>query len=174
MLDKKGKLFGKISVVDILVVVMVLVMIAGAFVVWQKINDNTVLTENKSIVQNSDLDSLDVSMRLKSVRQMTMDAIHIDDDVYMKDTGKYLGKVVSISSEPAKQLIFDLKGNPVMAESPERMDVIMVVRVPGKRLQNGFYTADNIQLVYNSSFEIVTPTIQTNPIIENITTVTGE
>lgn len=174
MLDKKGKLFGKISIVDILVVVMILVMVAGAFIAWQKINNNTVLTENKSLIQNNSLDSLDVSMRLKSVRQMTLDSIHVDDDVYMKDTGKYLGKVVSVSTEPTKQLIFDTKGNPILAETPERMDVIMVVRVPGKRLKNGFYTADNIQLVYNSSFEIVTPTIQTTPIIENITTVTGE
>ncbi len=174
MLDKKGKLFGKISIVDILIVCIVFVMIAGAFVAWQKINNNTVLTENKSLVQHSALDSLDVSMRLKGVRQMTVDALTIGDEVFMKDTGKYLGEIMEVTTEPATTLIHDLKGNAIYAETPERLDAIVVVRVPGKRLENGYFTSDNIQLVYNSSFEIKTPKIQTMPIIENINIVSGE
>ncbi len=113
-------------------------------------------------------------MRLKEVRQISMDAIHVGDEVYMKDTGKYLGEIIRVSSEPAKRLIYDLEGKAVNAEVPERLDVILQVRVPGKRLENGFYTADNIHLVYDSAMEIVTPSIQTTPSIETITIIPGE
>ncbi len=174
MLDKKGKLFGKVSIVDLLVVCIVLIMAVGAYTAWQKISNKTVLTENKGLIQNNVLDSLEVTMRLKEVRQLTMDAIHPGDDVYMKDTGKYLGEILSVTAEPATRLIYDTKGQPVNAEVPDRLDVILVVRVPGKRLENGYYTADNIHLVYDSAFEIKTPTIQTTPIIETIKTAASE
>ena len=46
---------------------------------------------------------------------------------------------------------------------PERLDVIMVVQVPGKRTDGGYFTGNNIHLVYDSAFEIKTPTIQSTP-----------
>lgn len=174
MLDNKGRLFGKVSIVDLLVVVIIAVMLVGAFTAYQKIHNKSILTENKSLVQNNTLDTLEVTMRLKEVRQISMDAIHVGDEVYMKDTGKYLGEIIRVSSEPAKRLIYDLEGKAVNAEVPERLDVILQVRVPGKRLENGFYTADNIHLVYDSAMEVVTPSIQTTPSIETITIIPGE
>lgn len=174
MLDNKGRLFGKVSIVDLLVVVIIAVMLVGAFTAYQKIHSKSILTENKSLVQNNTLDTLEVTMRLKEVRQVSMDAIHVGDEVYMKDTGKYLGEIIRVSSEPAKRLIYDLEGKAINAEVPERLDVILQVRVPGKRLENGFYTADNIHLVYDSAMEIVTPSIQTTPSIETITIIPGE
>ena len=48
------------------------------------------------------------------------------------------------------------------------MDVILIVQIPGKRTDNGYFTANNIHLVYDSAFEIKTATIQTTPVIEDI------
>lgn len=174
MLDKRGKLFGKISIVDILVVCIVLVMAVGAFLSWQKINNNVILTEDKALVQNNAIDKLEITFRLKEVRSMTLESIQVGDDVYMEDTGKYLGTVVALESEPAKRLIYDNRGNAINAELPERVDVLMTVHAPGKRLNGGYFTADNVHLVLDSNFKIKTPTIQTTPAIEKIETVTGE
>lgn len=174
MLDNKGRLFGKISIVDLLVVIIVAVMLVGSFTAYQKIQNKTVLTEDRALIQNDALDTLEVTMRLEEVRQITLDAIHVGDEVYMKETGKRLGEITAVTSEPATRLIYDLKGQAVNAEVPMRYDVIMKVEVPGNRLENGYYTADNIQLVYDSAMEIVTPTIQTTPNIEIITTKSGE
>ncbi|MBR5236829.1 MAG: DUF4330 domain-containing protein [Clostridia bacterium] len=171
MLDKRGKLFGKVSIVDILVVLIVLIMAVGGFATWQKINNNVVLTENKGLVKNNALDTLAVTMRFKEVRQMTLDALKVGDEVFMEDTGKYLGEIVSVTPEPATRLIYDMNGKVIDAPVPERMDVLVVVHVPGKRLQNGYFTADNIQLAYDSTFEVKTPTVQSIPFIETIKTV---
>ncbi len=174
MLDKRGKLFGKISIVDILIVCIVVVMAAGAFMSIKKISDNVILTENKGLVSNSATDTLEVTFRLEEVRSMTFDAISEGDDVYMADTGKYLGTVISTTNQPSKRMIYDNYGRSILADVPERMDVFMTVSVPGKRLQDGYFTADNIHLALDSKCKIKTPKIQTSPYIHEIKTVTSE
>ncbi len=171
MLDKRGKLFGKVSIVDILVVFIVIVMAIGSYATWQKINNNIVLTENKGLVKNNALDTLEVTMRFEEVRQNTAQALKVGDEVFMADTGKYLGEIVSVKAVPATRLIYDMNGKAIDAPVPERFHVFVVVHVPGKRLQNGYFTADNIQLAYDSTFEIKTPSVQSIPFIETITTV---
>lgn len=174
MLDKKGRLFGKVSIIDILVVVLVLAMLAGGFVTYQKIASNKVLTENKGLIKTNATDTLEVTMRVKEVRQMTVNAFSEGDEVFFDDTGKFLGEIKSIETLPCQKLIFDKSGNPIMAEVPQRYDVLLKVHVPGKRLEGGFFTADNIQLVYGSEVKIKTLKIQTTPVLETVITVTGE
>ncbi len=169
-IDQKGKLFGKISIIDLLVIVVIVVGIAGSVIAFQKVKGGSVLTENKAILkQDNTLDMLEVRMRLNEVRSMTRDSIHIGDDVYAKDTNKYLGEVTGIEVEPATRIISGFDGKAAEVEVPERMDVIMVVQIPGKRTEGGYFTGNNIHLVYDSAFEIKTPTIQSTPVIEEIT-----
>ena len=174
MLDKKGRIFGKISIIDALVIVLVLVMAFGGYVTYQKIADNKVLTENKGLIKNNATDTLEVTMRVKAVRQMTVDAFSDGDEIFFDDTGKFLGKIDRIEVAPSRRLIYDKNGAPVFAEVPERFDVLLKVHVPGKRLENGFFTADNIRLTYGSEVKIKTVKIQTTPVLETITTLEGE
>lgn len=174
-MDQKGKLFGKISVIDLLVIVVVLVGIFGSCAAYQKVKSGKVLTENKALLkQDNTLDELEVTMRLKEVRSMTRDSVHVGDDVYAKDTNKFLGEIIEVKTEPAKRVVTGFDGTAKEAEVPERMDVILTVRVPGKRTDGGYFTGNNIHLVYDSAFEIKTPTIQTTPVIEGIRTVEKE
>lgn len=168
LLDKRGKLFGKVSIVDLLVILIVIVAILGGFATYHKLSGKTVLTENKGLLQNSPLGVLEVQMRIKDVRQFTTDAICVGDEVFANDTGKRLGEITDIKTEPAKKLIYDKNGQAVHAEVPDKTDIIITVHVPGSRLEGGYFTADNVQLVYDSSVTIKTPRIQTTPIIETI------
>lgn len=174
-IDQKGKLFGKISIIDLLVILMILVGIFGSFAAYQKVKSGKVLTENKALLnQENTLDMLEVTMRLNEVRSMTRDSVHVGDDVYAKDTNKFLGEISEITTESAKRVITGFDGKAVEAEVPERMDVILKVMVPGKRTDGGYFTGNNIHLVYDSAFEIKTPTIQTTPVIEGIQVVEKE
>lgn len=168
-IDQKGKLFGKISIIDLLVIIIILAGLCGSYAAFQKVKGGKVLTENKALLkQDSTLDMLEVRMRLEEVRSMTRDSVHIGDEVYAKDTNKYLGEITDVEVEPAKRVITGFSGDTAEAEVPERMDVILVVQIPGKRTEGGYFTGNNIHLVYDSAFEIKTPTIQTTPIIEGI------
>ncbi|MBE7009925.1 MAG: DUF4330 domain-containing protein [Ruminococcaceae bacterium] len=174
MLDKRGKLFGKVSIVDLLIVLVLIVAVLGAFSTYQKLSNKIVLTENKALLQNSALNTLEVQMRVKDVRDITVDALQVGDEVFANDTGKFLGTITAVATEPATKLIYDLSGQPHEAEIPEKKDVILTVHVPGSRLEGGYFTADNVQLVYDSSLTIKTTRIQTTPVLETITEIVGE
>lgn len=174
LLDKKGKLFGKVSIVDLLVILVVLAMALGAFLTYQKIADKAVLTENKGLIQTPAADTLEVTMRIEEVRQMTVDALVAGDEVFFTDTGKFFGTITDVSVEPAVRLIYDTKGTPVNAQVPDKFDAIIKLRVPGSRLEHGYYTQDNIRLVFDSDIPIKTPAVETTPTIENITVMPGE
>ena len=168
LLDKRGKLFGKVSIVDLLIIVIFIVAIIGGFSAYQKLSGKTVLTENKGLLQNSPLGVLEVKMRIKDVRSFTTEAISIGDEVFANDTGKFLGTITDIKTEPATKLIYDKNGQAIHAEVPDKTDVIVTVHVPGSRLEGGYFTADNVQLVYDSTITIKTTRIQTTPFIETI------
>ncbi len=174
MLDKKGRLFGKISIIDILVIFIILVMAIGAFFAYQKINSKDLLTENKSLLKTNAVDTLEVSLRLDEVRQMTVDGLEVGDEVFMVDTGKFFGTITDVITEPAERLIFDEKGNHAYALVPDHYRVIVKVDVPGNRLNDGYYTADNIKIVHGSELSIKTITVQTGPVIESIILKSGE
>ncbi len=174
MLDKKGRLFGKVSVVDILVVLVVIIMIVGAFFALRKINNKEVLTENKALFQTNAVETLEVSMRLDEVRQMTVDGFEVGDDVYLVDTKKFFGVISGVTTEPATRLIYDDNGAPHYAPVPDYFRVTLKIDVPGNRLKDGFYTSDNIKIVNGSELEIKTITVQTSPVIESIILKSGE
>ena len=169
-IDEKGKLFGKVSIIDILVVVLIVVGIFGIGFAYKQIKANDILTENKSLFgQQTDLDTLVVTMRLEEVREVTVSAIKEGDEIFAADTGKYIGEISQVSTEPATRTGADIYGDVFEAELPERYDVILTVNVPGKLTDGGYMTASNIHLVYGSTMEVKTPAVQTFPQIEKIT-----
>ena len=169
LIDQKGKLFGKISIIDILVIVILVAGCFGAYLTYKKVKGGAVLTENKGIVrQDGTLDTLEVRMRLEAVRDMTKDAIHSGDEVFAKDTGKYIGEVVRVETEPATEVVSGFDGTAYEAVIPDKIDVIMIVHVPGKRTDSGYFTSNNLHITYDSAFEIKTPTIQSTPVIDGI------
>lgn len=169
ILDNKGKLFGKISIVDLLVLILVIVGVVGVTITYQRVRGGAVLTDNQAILQqDSTLDTLAVTMRLEEVRDMTVNALNVGDNMYDNETKKFLGEIADVRTEPATRIITNFSGEAVETVVPERYDVVMVVNIPGKRTEDGYHTSNNIHLVYGSTMSITTPTIQTSPVIEDI------
>jgi len=167
MLDKKGRLFGKISIIDILVVCLIILAIFGALSARQSIAQKA--TEGNITFKNhANVDVFEVKMRLNEVRQMTLDAIHVGDKVYAISTKRVIGEITDIHSEPAKRHLTDLRGQVSEALVPEKMDVILTLKVPGRTMENGYFTIDNYHLAYAAVCEIQTETILTSPIIESV------
>lgn len=168
-IDEKGKLFGKISIIDILIIVLVIVAILGLCFAFTQVKSNGILTENKSLVgKQTDLNSLDVKMRIKEVREVTVSAVKIGDEVFDADTNKLIGEITSVDVLETEKAITDINGKAYISKVPQRYDLLLNVKVPGKLTDNGYMTANNIHLAYGSTIEIKTPTINTFPTIETI------
>lgn len=97
LMDKNGRLFGKISVIDVVVVLVVLVMAAALYV------KNTSLSHTSTRVTNT---PITYQVTAYNVRQYVADAIREGDLVYDQDysTGGTLGAIQRIEVQPSGKL----------------------------------------------------------------------
>ena len=171
IMDKKGKLFGKVSIVDIFVILVIIIGIVGVFVTKVKLDNEKLLSDDsKMLIKiSAEKDKLEIKLKAKEVRDVTRDSIIVGDDVYLVANDKILGTVSRVESEPAMRDVVSDDGTVYTAPVPDRFDVTIVVDADGKRKDEGFYTDSNIHLLYGKEMEIKTSTIQTVPKVDEIT-----
>lgn len=169
VIDKKGKLFGKVSIVDILVILVIIVGITGAYFALStlnsgKLNDNSKLALNAS----TPVQEATVTLKLKEVRSMTRDAIKEGDEIYETEDSKFIGTINQVSFERSAKTLVSNSGTVHNSEIPEKYDVTVTIDVTGKQTDNGFYTESGVQLLYGKDIEIRTSSVKTTPEIVGI------
>jgi len=124
MLDKKGRLFGYVSIVDLFAMVMV-----GAifFAVWSLAGSRPVLEGEQYVY---------VTFRVAAVQDYTARVLVTDVPVTDDDGGIYLGRVVDFAVGDGEAFLPDRAGNMVAATLEGYHSVSLTTRVPG-RLTDG-------------------------------------
>ena len=176
IIDNKGKLFGKINIVDLAVVLVFLVAVLGVVLTKAKLDNSKIMSDdsNMLIQSSAELDTLEIKLKVKEVRDVTRDAIIVGDDVYLMSNNRFLGSVVRVESEPAIREVSGNNGTVYRAEVPQRYDVTIVVETAGKKKEEGYYTANNIQILYGREMGIKTSTMQTIPKVDGVEVLTIE
>ncbi len=116
------KLFGKINIVDILLVVIVL---AGGLCAYKKVfnNDSNVSIGAKYYTTN-------FMMRIQSVSPAIYDFLKADTDVYDNETNQYIGKLKSFSSgECLVDMISYTEEKYVMSKIPDKINIYLNIEV---------------------------------------------
>ena len=173
IIDKKGKLFGKVNIVDLCVLLVIVIGIVGVVFTKTKLDDEKILAnqEEMLIKSSAELDKLEVKLELKEVRDVTRDGIVIGDEVYLASNDKVIGTVARVESEPSSHYVVADDGTVYDAQIPDRYDVTIVMETEGKKKGNGYYTDSNAQFLYGKEFEFKTSTIQGVTIVREITVV---
>lgn len=145
--DNNGKLFGKINIIDFMVLLVILLMIAG-------VGYKFYMDGKQNAVNNSQL--LEYKVSVINIRNFTADAVEADDKLYDNKTGSYMGKVIGKEVKPYREYITKTDGTVVLAEKPERLEVILTIQVPGVEnnysfLANGNRDINRQSLVYLDS-----------------------
>ena len=171
IIDKKGKLFGKINIVDLVVVLVVIVAVVGVVATKMKLENSKILADesNMFIKSSAQMEKLEIALQVKEVRAVTRDAIIVGDDVYLTANDKILGTVSKVESTPAIRTVVGNNGTVYTAEVPERYDVTIYVEVEGKKKEEGYYTESNVQILYGRDMGIKTSTVQTTPKVCGVT-----
>ncbi len=170
IIDNKGKLFGKISVVDICVLLVIIIGIAGAFFTISTLNSGK-LADNSKLALNSAsaTQTATVTFELKGVRSMTKDSLKEGDGVYATtEDNEYIGEIKRVSFKAATQNVVAVDGTLHEAEIPDRLNVLVEVEVKGKTTDSGFYSESGVQLLYGKEIEIKTSTVKTMPQVVGI------
>lgn len=143
--DKKGKIFGKLNVIDFIALIVVLLLIAG---IGYKYVGNGV----KSVTDNPDL--LQYTVSITDVRNYSVDALQINDKMYDSKTDTYMGKIIAKEVKPYKDYITKTDGNVVLAEKPQRFEILLTLEVPGVENAYGFLASGKRDINRQSTLQL--------------------
>ncbi|MBQ7109215.1 MAG: DUF4330 domain-containing protein [Clostridia bacterium] len=146
IIDKKGKLFGKISVVDIAVVLIIVVLAVGIYLRFAG--------ETENISTNSE--KITCTFLVENVRMYTVDALKKGGALYEKTSKEYMGEVTDVKWEEGLYQVNMADGSFKKVVPEERYNVYVTIEFDGKVNDGGFYTAANKYLAVGSSVGIHT------------------
>ena len=136
LIDNNGRLFGKISIVDVLVV---LVVVAVGLAVYFK-------THQPQTGTKIETETIVYQMLLNSQPQYVVDSLQIGDDVFDKErsTGGSLGKIIDIEvTEGTKREELD-KGTVAMVPYTGRYNVLLTIEGTGLYSEESGYSLNRI------------------------------
>lgn len=145
LMDRKGKLFGKINIIDMLALLVIFLLLAGVFYKF-------VLSGAKSITSNPDL--LQYTVSIADVRNYSVDAMKIGDKIYDSKTNTYMGKVIGKEVRAYKDYITKTDGSVVLAEKPQRFEVLLTMEVRGVENKYGYLAGGNRDINRQSTLQL--------------------
>lgn len=137
-LDERGRLWGRINVVDLLIVI-----ILGAVLVRLVFPAVAARLAGPGITPPGPAEEvpLSVDFLLTGVRQPTVDAVRVGDQVMETKTNLPLGKITKIRVTPASQAVPTAEGKLVRADLPDQFDLWVTIEGPGRVSTNSIEIA---------------------------------
>lgn len=118
LIDKKGRLLGKLNIVDFIIILVILSLAGGVYFVFFGGSDKQVVETSKIVYE----------FEITNVNKDFVDAITPGDPIRDNVRGNELGTVVSKTSKDATMLNEDLiNGRYVIAEVPDAYDVVITI-----------------------------------------------
>ena len=137
LIDRNGRLFGKISVIDLVVVAVVIVM---AFALYVKTNHNEITS---TAIPDS---TITYQMLVRGVRTYVADAVRVGDQVYDQDRnsgGGSLGEIVDIVIQPGARLAEFKDGTIDTVPVEDGVDMLLTIEGSGL-ISDGRYMLNRV------------------------------
>ena len=122
MIDKNGKVFGKINIVDLIVIVVIIIAIA-MFAASRLNNTGEVTVDDGKTIY--------MSFYAEEISDFVADKIELGSKLYDDDCKQVLGTVVKVEKEPAVTYTEDSEGNSVVSSKENYQSVIVTAKVDG-------------------------------------------
>lgn len=145
MIDNKGRLFGKINIVDLLIVLLIVTAI-GATVYKFGFSAH-------SDVNESDL-KIEYVLKTRGVREFTSNSINPGDEIYDEETDDFIGIVTDVRKEEAMDFITKADGTIEYVPKPERYDVFITVESDARFIGGGYFAGGTKEIGVFSNISI--------------------
>ncbi|MDU6784157.1 DUF4330 domain-containing protein [uncultured Peptoniphilus sp.] len=142
IIDKKGRLFGLINIVDLLIIVLLLALVAVGVKRFG----------NKAAVGEATTKKGVITAEIKDVRDVTAKNVKVGDPIYDYDKGTLIGKILTAEVEPYKDET-EYQGKFFNAEVPGKYRVIMTIDADVKETQD-FYQVGTEQIRIGAEMRI--------------------
>lgn len=160
IIDEKGKIFGKINIIDLLAVLIIVVSVAAVCFKFG-------FSAHKNV--GSAGDEITYVMKVKAIRDTSADALNIGDSLTEKTTKKKIGKIIDKRVEPAKEVVNKADGTLTReVEVPGRYDVYITVKGSGTANDTGYFLDGTCQIGVFSSVVFSSRYIETTGTVTEI------
>ncbi len=116
IIDKKGKLFGIINIIDFAVILIIALLVVGG-----------VSRMRKSPEAQAESKKALITVEVSDVRMPTVDGVVVGDPIYHYDRGTKLGDIIDKKVDTYKEPIESPEGKWINAEVPDKYVVTMTV-----------------------------------------------
>ena len=133
----------KVNVVDIIIVLLLVVCVAGILIRFSG-------TKNLSATK------IEYTLKLKGVRDYSVKALEKMGNVYDPKLKKQMGTIVDVAVENAVGEAEMADGRNVTAPIPERYDVTLTIQTDGSVGESAYYSAASNELCVGKTYEMYT------------------
>lgn len=151
VIDNEGRLFGKVSVIDLAVVLIVAVMAVALYVKNNSLDASSTSSESNATIY--------FVAESGQVADYIADAIKVGDKVYDKDrsSGGAIGEIVDIETSPSALMAGTYRGEYVKAPNDEAKSMRVTVKCNGS-IAGGRFTINRVYyLGVNANRNFYTP-----------------
>lgn len=137
IIDERGRLFGRLSILDIVIVLAVIVLVVGF------IYNRTGQHVRQIIMPNT---PLYVTFLVENVREFSLNAVQEGDIFFRQHERMALGTVTSVETAPAYDIMVRTDGTAVYAPVEGRYNMYITLACVGSITDSGFFVNGNLQM----------------------------
>lgn len=156
---KNGKVFGKINIIDFLVVLVIVVVIAGIGYRLFSSKGN----------EATDIKQFEFVVRVEGVRDMTIDALEKKGKVYASKNNIEIGEITDVKVEPFMQSTVSFEGKRSFIEVPEYYTAYITISSEGTISNGQHYDNDKTAIDSGRGYVISSRHVATHGEIVSIT-----
>ena len=157
-MDTNGKIAGKISIIDIAVIAILLIVIAG--MVYR-------FTASGAMVNRGDA-MVDFTVRIEGVRDFTIENYQVGLSVYDRRSNQFIGTVTGFREEPSYQLVALNDGTMIHAALPERINVYVDIEANGRTTYNAIFAEGTFEVTAGSIINMRTRFVEVQGTITSV------
>lgn len=121
IIDKKGKLFGKINIIDLVVVVVILFFAYNAFSTTNEIESEEFMQSEEAYM----------TLELEEVHSNFLNVVEVGDVVKDSVRGFVLGEIIEVESESYKEMVTTTDGKVEYKSIPGLYNIQVVLDIQG-------------------------------------------
>lgn len=147
LIDEKGKIFGKFSIIDLCVVIIVIVLAVGTYYKFGVMDKTST---------SAAMEDVTYSVRINKVRDYILNNVKEGDMLYDKTSGNAIGKIVKVESQKAQDLVETKDRGFVMGDVENRIDVTLTVEAQAVVNEKGHFVDRTYELLVGSKKKFMT------------------
>lgn len=144
IIDEKGKLFGKINIIDLIIVLVIFALAAATFI---KFRTSDAYMSKDTIIE--------YTLLVENVRTPTVDAIkEKTGGIIDYETKKEIGDIVDMEVFGASELELMTDGTYKEVKFKDKYDLLLKIQTKGTETEDNFYTLSGKKLVVGDEITI--------------------